>query len=154
MTLESRQEVAEVVEADIALVIDKKPALRLTLTNRAAYWNETQRIPLADIINVTIGRRSILGSLAAGILMITIGVVWTLAPVAEGKIFVGAPQALMLGGVLTAIFGSRRRTMSIETKTGNFYFSEPVAFGGGVAKRVDAALDDVRRWVQKHQRWS
>lgn len=152
MAFQPEFEHGEQVSADITLVISGKIALRLLLTNRAAYWPgskfgltdgvTTERLPLSQVQLVTTGTKSQLGSMIVGILMILGGVVWTL----DG--FVGAPQALIVGGIAVAIVGGRRRTMRIASEKKKISWTEPIAFGGGVKERVTAVLSQVRDWAR------
>lgn len=145
----------EKIEADIALVISEKPSLRLVLTNRAAYWPgkkafavsdavTTERLVFAEILSVATGKRSSLGSLAIGLVMVVGGIIWTLCG------YAGAPQALVVGGVIVAIVGGRRRTLLIRAERQKFMWTEPITFGGGIKTEVTRALESVRTWAQSN----
>ncbi len=145
-------EQGEQVSADITLMISGKQALRLLLTNRAAYWPgskfgltdgvTTERLPLSQVRSVTARTRSQIGGMIVGILMILGGIIWTLAG------FVGAPQALIVGGLVVAAVGGRRRTLVIASEKSKFSWSEPITFGGGVKAQVSSTLEQVRTWAQ------
>jgi hypothetical protein len=93
---------------------------------------------------VVTGNKSQMGSMIVGLLMIVGGVIWTLGG------FLGAPQALIVGGVAVAIVGGRRRTLRIASEKKKLSWTEPIAFGGGVKQQVTAVLDQVRNWARSN----
>jgi len=151
MAFQPLLEQGETVSADISLVISGKQALRLVLTNRAAYWPgskfgltdgvTTERLSLPQVLSVATGTKSQFGSLVVGLLMVIGGIIWTLGG------FVGAPQALIVGGLVVAAVGGRRRTLVIAAERSKFSWTEPIAFGGGVKAQITEALGQVRTWA-------
>jgi hypothetical protein len=154
MAFQPEFEQGEQVSSDISLVIGGKVSLRLLLTNKAAYWPgskfgltdgvTTERVPLSKVQSVFTGKKSQMGSMIVGILMILGGVIWTLGG------FVGAPQALIVGGIAVAVVGGRRRTLRISSEKMRLSWAEPIAFGGGVKQQVTAVLDQIRDWARSN----
>lgn len=138
---------------DLALVISKKLSLRLVLTSKAAYWPgtklaitdgvTTEMVSVGELKNVFVGKKSALGSMLVGALMIVGGVLWTLAG------YVGAPQALVIGGLIVAVVGGQRRTIAIHGPKKKFTWKEPISFGGGIKDQVTEVVTAVERWAER-----
>jgi hypothetical protein len=147
---------SERVETKIDLVISNKPSLFLLLTNEAVYWPgrkkglaisdpvTTERLAIAQVRAVHIFNKSTVGSLLTGILMILGGVVWTFGG------YVGAPQALIVGGIIVALIGRRRRVLRLEGTTQELKWSEPITFGQSVKREVTNTLETVKLWANRH----
>jgi len=154
MAFQPQFEPGEVVEKEVSLAVSNK-ILFLLLTNNAVYWPgkkkfavsdpiTTERLSFREIERVQIGRKSATLSLLVGLVMVVGGTLWTLAG------FFGAPQALIVGGIVIAIIGGRRRTLKIQGAGKTYKWSEPVHFGGQLGKTITAHLDSVAKWAADH----
>jgi len=145
----------EHLEYDIDLVISKKTSLRLVLTDRAAYWPVMKRIaltdpvatacvPISDIEKVVVGRKGALGSIIAGLGLAVAGIVWTLFG------YVGAPQALIVGGILLSIFGGQRVIVQVHSAKIKLKWTAPLAFGKKVKTDITDTLAKIAEWSVQH----
>ncbi|MDL5050605.1 hypothetical protein QQ054_31890 [Oscillatoria amoena NRMC-F 0135] len=150
----------ENVEHDIDLVISNKPQVRLVLTSHAAYWPGKKTFALSDPITtikvdpdsieeVFVGRKSSIGSIAAGGGMVIAGLAWTFIHYPEAYV-VGFPQALILGGVGVGIFGGRRSVLSVKSADQHLHWVAPIAFGGSVKHDIAAMFTQIAEWCKKH----
>ena len=61
--------------------------------------------------------------------------------------YVGAPQAMILGGIIVALVGGQRRILRITGANAKLAWKEPIAFGGGIKRDVSAVLEAVQTWA-------
>ncbi len=147
---------SERVETTIDLVISNKPSLYLVLTSEAVYWPgrkkglaisdpvTTERLAIPQVRAVRIFNRSAVVSLLTGILMVIGGIIWTFGG------YVGAPQALIVGGIVVALIGRKRRVLRLEGTIQQLKWSEPITFGRSVKREVTNTLEAVKSWATRH----
>ena len=81
-------------------------------------------------------------------LMIIGGMVWTMVGYPH-HFTVGMPTALIIGGIIMAVMGTRYRALRIQGDQKRFVWNEPISFGGGVKQDVTATLGTVQRWAER-----
>lgn len=151
----------ETVEENIDLVISKKPQLRLVLTSKAVYWPGkrafafsdpviTKKAEHADVISLCVGKKKPVSSLFGGMGLILLGVLWTLSALPAGKIVVGMPQGLIVGGILLFMFGHKRTAVELLTKNGELRWSSPVAFGKKFNEDIERIESALVSWARKY----
>ncbi len=157
----------EQVSADIPFYVGREQR-RLVLTNRAAYWPSskfgfidgivTERMPLAEVVSVSIrdvwhrGKLLVGGiMLVSGVIIGVIGVFLVFGGFVAARVgnifgFVGIPLSSI--GLAIAVHGGRRRTLVIASKHTSFTWAEPhVLFGDGPGCSL---FEQVRAWAQSN----
>ncbi len=144
------------------------PQFGLVLTNRAAYWPGfkfglidsiiTKRMPLAEVISVSIRDVWHLGRLLVGGVMLTSGVIGIFlisrgivtARVGQNGAAVVLLVSVLLSGLgsVIAIHGGRRRTLVIASEQTKFRWAEyHVLFGDGPGCSL---FEQVCAWAQSN----
>ncbi len=159
MAFEPKLESGEEVLDDILVTFEKEAGLRLVLTNRGVFWPgkktfavsdpvTTERLSLSEIERFSYRAKSKVGSAIAGLLLTIVGLFMTFGEYFEtGAIWVGLPQALVVGGVVIAAMGGRRKSLRIQGGKSKMTWSAPIVFGKRSNDELGQLEARLRAWV-------
>ncbi len=151
-------EPGERISADISF--SNRPIRRLVLTNRAAYWSgskfalfdsiTTERVPLSQVISVSIRTNSYQGRLIVGFSMLIggfIGIIMAAGGFVGARRNMGVAVLLFVVGMNFAARGGRRRTLIIASEGTEFSWTEPGTIG---PKKGSSMFEQARAWAQSN----
>lgn len=141
------------------------------LTNQAAYWPghklglfdsvTTERMPIAEVVSVSLRTELYLGRLIVGGILFVSGVIVAILlttaqswDVGDMKNILGlaiGPCVWLIGfGLYVATQGGWRRTLAIASENREFRWAEPHTFGGTIKAQVSVAFQQVWDWAQRN----
>ncbi len=159
-------EKGEKVSADISF--SNRPVRRLLLTNRAAYWStrklgfsglfdntiSTERVPLSEVVSVTVRTQWYQGRLVVGLIMLVGSIIGAFLMVG-GFVIVRRPTVaplvdflLFAVGMLLAFTGGRRRTLIIASDGAQFSWT--AQYGVFPDEPGPSMFEQARVWAQSN----